>query len=243
MPLASDRVEWDTVAYDFSQRTVSLTNLRGFFQQKAGAYMENYIEVVLWIPQDDTINGIVDTLVTPTKTLWYGKLHFYNGTPTWTGDWSAFPSNRYTLYGNSYASGMTFDSLDTQISVPSGVNMDDLELLVVMHSGINEAAFAEAQLAESDDRESQDQLSINVYPNPASPLNDIQLTVASPQDNSLVIRLFHGDGTTHSTLYNGTISAGLLHTTTIPASTLNVGTYFATFHVGNEAYVKRFIVQ
>lgn len=205
--------------------------------------MEHYIEVVLWLPQDDTINGIVDTLLTPAKTVWYGKLHFYNGTPTWTGDWSAFPNNRYSIQNTSQLKGMMFDSLDTQISVPQGINMDDLELMVVSHAGINEAAFAEAQLEESDERESEDQLSINVYPNPASTSNDIDLTVSSPQNNSLTIRLFNGDGSFNSILYQGVVSSGTLHTTTITSSTLNAGTYFATFLVGDAAYVKRFIIQ
>ena len=205
--------------------------------------MEHYIEVTLWLPKDDTLQGISDTLITPAKTLWRGKLHFYNGTAAWTGDWSALPPSRYSVQTLSQVKRMVWDSIDIHIDVPQGISLDDVELYIESHAGINETAFAEAQLAESDNRAAQDQLAIQVFPNPASPQNAMNLAVSSPQTNPLTIRLFNGDGALNAILFQGNVEAGVLHTTTIPASTLTAGTYFATFQVGSEVYVKRFLVQ
>jgi hypothetical protein len=34
---------------------------------------ETWIEVWIWVPQDDSVNGIVDTIPTLEKALWHGK--------------------------------------------------------------------------------------------------------------------------------------------------------------------------
>ena len=243
IPISADWVKSDTTIFDDVNRTVTLKNLRGNFMHQQNQSMETWIEIVLWTPQDDTLLDIVDTTVTANKTVLSGRMTYINGVPTWTGDLSPFATGRYQLANANNIHTMDWDSVDTQILVPTGVNMDGLELMITVHSGINEAAFNEAELNSSIIRENQNQVQINVFPNPASPLNDVNLTVLVPANNSLSIRLFNGNGSFHSTLFTGTVEVGTLHNTTIPSGTLNTGTYFAILEVGTQVYAKSFLIQ
>jgi hypothetical protein len=149
----------------------------------------NTFTVAVWLPQDDTTNGVEDTVYSANKAITFGTVTLLGGQLSVTG--SIFTANDFNLVQQNGMVTVTYIGDNKTITLPTSLNSDNVAVISFGDIGPNQnAQFRKA--TETQNGVIVGKLDFSVYPNPASDV--INLQYSSPQKKTISISIFNGEG-------------------------------------------------
>jgi hypothetical protein len=198
----------------------------------------NVYTLTVWLPKDDTVRGIEDTVITADKTAQYGSVKILNGRLIITG--TLFSSKDFSLTQTGTRVTATYVGGNKSVFVNGLSTVDavissegDVKKEPVISPAKNILANTERKLAEVN-------ASLNVFPNPASDVISIENNI--PGFKASIVKIFNLEGRVVSEI---TINADMQKGTFIkvPIKDLYKGEYLIMATDGKEKYLKKFVKQ
>ncbi|MFT4061994.1 MAG: T9SS type A sorting domain-containing protein [Edaphocola sp.] len=203
----------------FDENLITLQNIAIHLESQANSSRVNSFTITVWLPEDDSVNLIEDTIITSTKTISYGTVSLIEGKIQILG--SLFSANDFTLstVGNTtvvdYVGGtkiIDVSSIDTSrdiaINGAGDIKQDEVSL------------YAKKSISLAGNPENE----VVLYPNPLS--NKCSLTILGSESNVVEARFYDLSGKLLFTKKNIHIEQGKRKQIDINTAELLPGQYF-----------------
>lgn len=215
----------------FSEKDITINSMSGFLEAK-GEDLFSSFEIKMWLP-----NSEEDTEITSEKTFYEGKVELLNGKVTVTGD---FPKEAFSVveYENGIYS-VVFDGVSIKAILPQGIN-GKTDLIEVV--GTSDGGVREAQVLSKNIKETKEDLSFSVSPNPTSDILTISADVTTT--NNFAIRIYDIQGKEIATVSTNVNATELNnYSIDLKSLSLNNGTYFVLIQSEDASYLKKVVYQ
>jgi hypothetical protein len=224
---------------DFSDsvnKTITLSNIHIDFTQLSTSSYTNSYEIDIWLPQDDTVNYIEDTLISLNKILIYGKVTLYQGNITVSGD--LFSVNDFSVVTDE--DGIVTLSYIGGSKLYTFSNYQDFDNAAVYSKGdLNETtSILNLSLDETEIKLKSVKESLLLYPNPTT--EKLSISYLPKNDCQILISVFNSDGKCVLTEKNEKVFSNINFKQEIDVKTLSPGIYFLLINNGTNKYLKQF---
>ncbi|MEY4927182.1 MAG: hypothetical protein RI894_1618 [Bacteroidota bacterium] len=112
--------------FDTINHRIVLDSIGGYCKTK-GNYMTR-MRIVVWKAQDDAVNGVQDTVLTPAKILFESNFNTQNGNMIGL---NGFTANSFVRTTSQDTAVFTFNNLNQTFTIPATINLDDVAISVI----------------------------------------------------------------------------------------------------------------
>lgn len=174
-----------TVVPAILNNQVNVNNISVLLRSDVNDPRPNTFTVAVWLPQDDTTNGVEDTIYTANKAIAFGTVTLIGGQLSVTG--SIFTAIDFNVTQQNGMVTVTYIGENKTITLPVSVNSDYVAVTSFGDIGPNQVAQYR-KATETKNGVIVGKLDFNIYPNPANDV--INLHSSSPEKKSLTISIY-----------------------------------------------------
>ena len=160
-----------SIVPSISKNQVNLKNIYVLLKSDVNDPWSNTFTVAVWLPQDDTINGIADTIYNVNKALVFGTVTLISGQMFVSGN--IFTQNDFNLIQQNGIVTITYIGENKTINLPVSINSDYVAVTSfgdISPNNIDKYRKA----AETNNGVVAGNLDFNIYPNPSNDVINLQ---------------------------------------------------------------------
>lgn len=162
--LEESKIEYIT-HFDSINRKITIDSLNGFLKTTDNSALSSF-ELTIWLPNDDIVNEIPDTIITPNKIIWSGKIIIENGQVTVNGNFSL---SDLLITSTNDSTHVALNNINLTINLPPNISINDVEIYSNSHGFIDKDSISINQILEKSNLElSRKNANIELYPNPTN---------------------------------------------------------------------------